>query len=490
MQRHLVRQRCRRGSLVAAATIGLTTIAAGQAVAFDRITAVGLPGIGGGEVHTREQGGFRQTLTRAAFPGLQQRSNTAFGAAVAIGDLDGNGEMDVAVGDPNTSASGQDGEVDLFFQENARFPATSFQVVRPDGTAHDRFGAAVALSRRGDEYGPVTDLWVGAPGTDVDGVPDAGAVYHYIVTQVENDQPTVVLAQTLTQDTTEVGGVLEPDDRFGSVLAPATSGVVVGVPDEDIGTATDAGAMQRIRIDPDTGDLLTGQIFNQDIKGVPGKAEAGDRFGAAVSEDGLLVGIPGEDVTAPDGSTLENAGAVQTFTANNGLSNMLKPLHYRTQDSPDQPGKAEAGDQFGAAVATGIYDCDEVTLAAVGAPGEDLGSRTNAGAVTLFRAGDGGPPCSTRMLWQGHGLTGRAEPGDRTGATLGTMNGDPEAEENRHDLLAVGVPGEDIEAKGVVDTGRVMTWYLETSSAYGLPDGTGDDEPGARYGTVLGLETS
>jgi len=87
----------------------------------------------------------------------------------------------------------------------------------------------------------------------------------------------------LTQDRPETA------DRFGSSLADGflaefdgTVDLAIGAPGETVGGAAGAGAVSVVRND-DTGFLATGsQLFYQGA-GVPGTAETGDGFGAAFS---------------------------------------------------------------------------------------------------------------------------------------------------------------------------------------------------------------
>ena len=102
------------------------------------------------------------------------------------------------------------------------------------------------------------------------------------------------------------------------------------------------------------------------------------------------------------------------------------------------PGRTEAGDRFGSALASGFsLFCQEDSPLAVGVPGEDIGRAHDAGAVTLIQGGDA-TSCHSRELIQGRGLPGRAHSRERTGATLGIAPDIPGLDEDTYDTLLVG----------------------------------------------------
>ena len=90
-----------------------------------------------------------------------------------------------------------------------------------------------------------------------------------------------------------------------------------------------------------------GSRLDQNSAGVPGVAEAGDRFGRSLDTvnvicDGtsrLAVGVPGEDV-----GSAANAGSVQLFSSD---ESNLAPGVGLTQDTAGVSGVAEPGDLFG-----------------------------------------------------------------------------------------------------------------------------------------------
>jgi hypothetical protein len=192
-----------------------------------------------------------------------------------------------------------------------------------------------------------------------------------------------------------VAGTPEAGDHFGAALVNAAQ-LVVGVPGEDFGGKRDAGAVQVI------GDVKGrgGRTITQDSPGVPGVAETGDRFGAAISaadvqswHDGshfyYAVGAPGESIGSAAG-----AGSV-TFVGYPKPAGGLEAHIYRL-GANGLPGTPHSGDHFGATLRAASWpyhpqdlggDGDHPVLGdnlVIGVPGADVKGRHDAGEVVVF----------------------------------------------------------------------------------------------------------
>ncbi|MGW6909322.1 FG-GAP repeat protein [Streptomyces sp. NPDC054940] len=140
-------------------------------------------------------------------------------------------------------------------------------------------------------------------------------------------KPTVV-----HQDSTGVPGSGEADDAFGEALSTGDingdgfADVAVAAPGEDIGSAQEAGSVT-VLFGSASGLKSSGaKSYTQNTAGVPGTAEAWDRFGSAVdltdlTKDGkaeLVIGVDGEN-SAGGVWTLRGASGGLTTTGAKGL---------------------------------------------------------------------------------------------------------------------------------------------------------------------------
>ena len=166
----------------------------------------------------------------------------------------------------------------------------------------------------------------------------------------------------------------------------------------------------------------------------------------------LAVGVPREGV-----GTAEVAGAVNILEGSaNGLTGVGSQL--LVQGGGGIPDTAESFDFFGNALAARDFNNDGFIDLAIGVPGEDLATITDAGAVTvLYGSASGLSATGSQFFTQDTpGVLGAAEAEDGFGSALGVgdFNNDTLAD------LAIGVPSEGVG--GAAQAGAVNVLYGAT----------------------------
>lgn len=397
------------------------------------------------------------TALRAALPlvGLAAVSVlvTGVGAAPASAqaecltgsnDFDRDGTVDVAVGMPGAKTGA--GAVEVLLSDGGTQRVVRLEA--PGAEAGDRFGAAlaeVASFREDSDQDQCSLLVVGAPGRDVEGQGDAGAVFVY---RYDGTTQQFVLVRELAQgDVNGVPGSPQAGARFGAALAARyhfggfadqVTRLYVGAPGTDVGGAVDAGLF--VTFELDDGAAVDARRVTQGT-GAPGVAERGDAFGSALADvgNGVLAGAPGENA---------GAGGFVHWHVNPAADNM-----FYTQNSTGVPGVGEAGDHYGASIYFSLESTPEEdeNVMFVGGPDEDIGSVRDAGTVHMFRFPGAVSLAGVQGFDQGTaGVAGAPEAGDRFGASLGTFA--------QLEPL-VGVPGEDIGS--VRDAGMVSAVHAD-----------------------------
>lgn len=423
---------------------------------------VGVPSYDGdrGAIDILYSNGERR-FVRATDLGLTSVPGDRFGESIALGDLNSDGCADLAIGAPGRNSSAG---VAYLVRSDGNRNLTLINLF--NGTApHGSFGAQVLMLAG-------RQLVVSAPTADDGSRWEAGQLQVLpLTTSGALAGPRV----TLTQSSPGVPGVSENGDRFGTRLAGQDRTIVVGTPNEAVGTRTDAGSVTLLSASAAKPLAYSGIAVSQDTTGFPGTAESGDQFGAAVAfrDHYVLVGVPGETI-----GSARWTGQVHVLNFD-PATRRVRSLRAVSQDTAGIPGANETGDYFGSSVALGINTWDQLT-AIVGAPGEAIGRVLGAGTVTMFRANrTGGLATSVRQ--GAGGIPGVPESGDHFGWSVGVLTGDLDDGEAMTDGLVIGAPGEDIG--GTEDAGSVTysrsadTWYTL------LLEDTGDDIPaGAQFG--------
>jgi hypothetical protein len=419
----------------------------------------------------------------------------------AVGDFDGDGFDDLALGLEDRWVNGQRGAGEVFVYDGsaAGLPMVPSSVWSQDspgvnGVAQrlDLFGAAVrAVDLDVDGY---SDLVVGAPGESVSldfhgkriAIPGSGA-FHVLFGSAAG------LSAARNQQWTEYLGIPGIWDQLGSRITggdfngdgyPELAVAMVGGPRWFPESLPGAGAVWVISGSP-TGPV--GDPFpirwSQDSPGIAGVAEYDDEFGYAIASgdlnddgrDDLVIGAPRESL----GSTY-SAGVVHVIL---GSAFGLTPAGSRmiSQASPGVVGAPEEEDEFGAAVAVGDLDADGFDDVLVGTRWEGLGAATLAGVVHVFRGGPSGLMTMGGTMWSQNtpGIGGRAEFGDAFGMSLATADFDDDG----YSDVAIGAPLESFSGQyragavnvirgavgGLTPSGNQL-WTEDSPSVLGVAD--------------------
>jgi hypothetical protein len=396
----------------------------------------------------------------------------SFGAALAVGDFNGDDFDDLAVGAPGESVGTVEGAgaVNILFGTVDGLTGVGSQLftqsnvgVDHGSTAFEFFGSVLAA---GDLDGDgIDDLAIGVPNTNVGSVELAGAVnlLYGSATGLNGGR----ISAAFHQDVDGIGSSTEPFDQFGGSLAigdfndSGVSDLAVGAPGEAVGTVPAAGAAH-VLFGRTTGvSGASSQIFTQDTPGVGSDPEDGDFFGAALgagdfNADGfadLAIGASGESVGAIPGAGAINVlhGAVGGLTVTGS-----QVLHQGVAGVGSDP---EDFDAFGFALVAGDFDNDGSVDLTVGVPFESVGAVDSAGAINVLFGGAGGLSGAGSQLFHQDvaGVGSTAEAFDNFGWSLavGDVQGDGPVD------LVVGVP---FESVGTVEGAGAINAFSGTAT--------------------------
>lgn len=392
-----------------------------------------------------------------------------FGAgATRIGDLNGDGIEELAVGVPNDTTGGPDvGAVFVVSLDGSGAVQALTKIANgsaglPGGTlaGFDQFGLSCATVGDLDGDG-VPELAVGAPGDDTGG-DDRGAVYILYLTPGGG-------VKALTKIANNTGGfaVLADDAAFGSSCAGLGDLDGDGIPDLVVGSSGDpqggagSGAVHILRLSAG-GAVQTSVKIADGLSGLPvSTLEPGGGFGSSCASLGDIDkdGVPDIAVGASltDGSGSER-GAVYVI-----LLDDTGAVSSHTQISDGSGGLAGMtladGDHFGASLCNaGDLDGNCINDLWIGAPGDDTGGAGRGAIHVLLLESEGDVREHSKIADGVAGLSGGTlANGGEFGSScvrIGDIDGDGIPE------FGVGAPG---DAGGGVQRGAF--YLLEVGDA-------------------------
>lgn len=373
------------------------------------------------------------TQNSAGVPGTAKSSNY-FGATLAAGDLNDDGYADLVVGATGESVDGRDGM----------------------GTATVLWGRSHGLS--GGSRLP-------APGSE--SVPDHGDFARSAATGDFDGDGATDVTLTGQYHTVLYQG---PFTRNGTPARQSEVSELGSTRDVTAGDLNGDGAAERLYpflVDGDPGGQVdyfswTGTKYTRtkmpDADGLPGSI--GDINGDGYGD--LVLGDPVDPSADKPGGA--KGGRITVWYGGPDGPDLTQQPTVLHQNTTSVPGTAKAEDGFGTSVTTGDIDEDGYADVAVGAPGEEVGTAKDAGAVTVFFGSATGLKAQGAKYYtmDTAGVPGTAQSGDGFGTAvhLADVTDDGMAD------LVIGVPGK--AGKGGVWSLRGASTGLTTTGATGF----------------------
>lgn len=361
------------------------------------------------------------------------------GEALAVGDFNGDGYDDVAMGAPGEDVGGAGNAGAVIVSFGSSFGIThagSFAVtantIGQTSLAGARFGHALASGDFNlDGY---DDLVIGAPYENVGPAAAGGRVY------IVYGNPGGLNPTSIALDETNAGGGLETNDRFGFSLAVGNFDGA-GYPDLAIGAPGEDNYAGAVAVNFFGGPLGLTWGLATFIKqsSIGGANEANDEFGrslaagnvAGSAHDDLVVGAPYETLgNVPEqGAAWVLRGSVDGITTASSIEYGAGSKDF-----------AQSYGHFGYALAVGHFFSGSYQSVAIGEPGRHLGNQLQAGRVVVAKGGTSGldfAGTNGRILTEDSGGLNSAETNDRFGQALAAGEfGAPDG----YDDVAIGAP--------------------------------------------------
>ncbi len=395
--------------------------------------------------------------------------------SACIGDLDGDGIMDLAIGAPQKLSRARSGSVWISFLNIDGTVQTQQQIT--DGVGgipsltldeDDYFGSSVSAFKDLDGDN-IPDIAVGSPRNNENGG-NAGAIWILFL----DTDGTVDSFQKIAGG---VGGLpigtIVAGDMFGRSLSvigdldgDGISDMIVGAPEDDTAADND-GAVYILFMQTD-GTVKNHKKIYRGFNGFDVFFTSNERkFGFSVSDLGDLDGDGVLDVAIGHGQTSSNFGSMWilflnmdgTVKAEQKILNGVGGLASSTNSN---------GDMFGMSIENmGDLNADGITDIAVGAPGDDDGGSATGSIHILFLGMNGFVQSQRKISQTVGGFTGPLDTNDVFGSSIANMfdlNGDGITD------IAVGATGDD---DGGSNKGAVWILFLNATQFCGVETSPG-----------------
>ncbi len=436
----------------------------------------------------------------------EAESGDLFGSALAVGDFNGDGRSDLAVGVPGEDLPGvgadrkgtDAGAIHIIYGGGFALDSRGNQILTLSNVNRYRnlnkpgsfFGSRLAT---GDLNGNgISDLIVGVPSWDD---PDAGKNVGLVAVFFGSTRGFIDQNATFyTQNQTRVPGDMAPGNRFGDALAIADfnrdgiDDMAIGIPGDNLGTKVNAGSVTIIYRkvygleQPEVLQdqfVATGDQFGKTLV-------AGDFNGDGNSD--LAIGHPLEDASA------RNSGAVTVLFGNGSSPGFVARRQYWPADVYNLPGRPEDGDFFGRTLAAADFDGNGIDDLAIGSPNESqersypFSDRRDVGLVTVLYGTIRGLTVTERSNW--HQDRPRVATRRRSLEYFGNALSVGDFNHDRIADLVVGVPGQtqrDYDQSWGDDHGEGMVHiFYGTSAGLSSDPALGPETFSQRSGTYFG----
>lgn len=391
--------------------------------------------------------------------------NDNFGEVIAVGDFNNDGYDDAAISATTENAQNGVVHILYGSSKGVWGERNSLLSVEKAGFGGIRtlFGSSLAVGDiDGDGY---SDLAVGAPFYRINNNDFAGAVFLFYggADGLKEDGSQ---GQLFYEGRGNIPGVAEKYNRFGEQLTmddfdqDGYADLAIAAPRQTIGSVSYAGEVTILY-----GKSYRNYQFRAGTMYDPAQIESGDMFGTSLATgdfDGngypdLAVGKPLENSNAG----IYDTGAVSViFSSSRGLN----IANYQTLTQGNGVDNPERSDRFGTTMTAGDFNGDGIDDLSIGTPNETHERRfrtdyRDSGQVSVFYGNSTGLKVTNRSNWH-QDITGvdfKRYKYNRFGDTLaaGDYNNDGLTD------LVVGVPGEDLYFNYVkqVNAGSIHIFY-------------------------------